>query len=74
MYIIIGLFVSVAIMVAIAYSRKKEIVNGLKNADYAEKVMVSLMIPFVFLLSIIAWPMTLIAAVLFLIFTIAERE
>lgn len=74
MYLIIGLFVSIAMTVAVVFLRKDDFKRFLKNSEYGEKVMLSLMIPFIFLLSIVAWPMTLIAAVLFVIFTIVEKE
>jgi hypothetical protein len=74
MYFVIGLFVSMAMTVAVVFLRKNDFKRFLKDAEYGEKVMLSLLIPFIFILSIIAWPMTLIAAVLFVVFTIAERD
>lgn len=74
MHCVIGLFVSIAITVAVVFFRKNDFKQFLKDSEYSEKVMLSLLIPFVFIISIIAWPMTLIAAILFVVFTIAERD
>lgn len=74
MYFIIGLFVSIAAIAALVYTRRNEFRSFLKNSSYKEKVVLSLLIPFAFLLSIIAWPMILIASIMLVIFTIVERD